>query len=75
MLYVLASGPGLIRIYGDKHWASDVLMGGALGVVTGNRTVRYAHGHPGNRVDRWLLGHASAATGTDGPVIALGWQF
>jgi membrane-associated phospholipid phosphatase len=75
LLYVLASGPGLIRIYGDKHWTSDVLMGGALGVVTGNRTVRYAHGHPRNRVDRWLLGHASAATGTDGPVIALGWQF
>lgn len=75
LLYVLASGPGLIRIYGDKHWASDVLMGGALGVVTGNRTVRYAHGHPGNRVDRWLLGHASTATGTDGPVLALGWQF
>jgi PAP2 superfamily len=75
LLYVLASGPGLIRIYGDKHWASDVLMGGALGVVTGHRTVRYAHGHPGNRVDRWLLGHASAATGTGGPVLALGWQF
>ena len=75
VLYVLASGPGLIRIYGDKHWASDVLMGGALGVVTGNRTIRYAHGHPGNRVDRWLLGHASAGPGTDGPVIALGWQF
>lgn len=75
LLYVLASGPGLIRIYGDKHWASDVLMGGALGVVTGNRTVRYAHGHPGNRVDRWLLGHASAGTSAEGPVIALGWQF
>ena len=75
LLYVLASGPGLIRVYGDKHWASDVLMGGALGVVAGNRTVRYAHGHPGNRVDRWFLGHASASTGADGLVVALGWRF
>ena len=75
VLYALAAGPGLARIYGDKHWASDVAMGAALGVVTGVRTVRYAHGHPGNRIDRWFLGHASASTGLDGPVLALGWSF
>jgi membrane-associated phospholipid phosphatase len=75
LLYVLASGPGLARVYGDKHWTSDVVMGAALGIVAGNRTVRYSHGHPGNRVDRWLLGHAALETGTEGPVVAVGWRF
>ena len=75
LLYVLASGPGLARVYGDKHWTSDVVMGAALGVVAGNRTVRYTHGHPGNRVDRWLLGHTAMGAGADGPVVALGWRF
>ena len=75
LLYVLASGPGLARVYGDKHWTSDVVMGAALGVVAGNRTVRYSHGHPGNRVDRWLLGHTALGTGAEGPVVAVGWRF
>ena len=75
LLYVLASGPGLARVYGDKHWTSDVVMGAALGIVAGNRTVRYTHGHPGNRVDRWLLGHTALGTGAEGPVVAVGWSF
>lgn len=75
ILYTLAAGPGLARIYGDKHWTSDVALGAALGVVTGIRTVHFAHGHPGNRVDRWFLGHASASTGASGPVLAFGFQF
>jgi membrane-associated phospholipid phosphatase len=75
ILYTLAAGPGLARIYGDKHWTSDIVMGAVLGVVAGNRTVRYAHGHPGNRVDRWFLGHTTAAAGMDGAVVAMGWTF
>ena len=75
LLYAVAAGPGLARIYGDKHWASDVVAGAALGVVGGVATVRYAHGHPGNRVDRWFLGHTSATIGEDGPVVAVGWKF
>lgn len=75
LLYTLAAGPGLARIYGDKHWTSDVAMGAALGVVSGIRTVHYAHGHPGNRVDRFFLGHATASTGPQGPVLAMGWTF
>ena len=75
LLYVLASGPGLARVYGDKHWASDIVMGAALGVVAGNRTVRYTHSRPGNRVDRWLLGHTALGTGAEGPVVAVGWTF
>jgi membrane-associated phospholipid phosphatase len=75
LLYTLAAGPGIARVYGDKHWASAVIMGAALGVVAGVRTVRYAHAHPRNRLDRWMLGHASAASDAEGPLIAIHWQF
>jgi membrane-associated phospholipid phosphatase len=75
LLYTLAAGPGLSRIYGDKHWTSDVVLGAALGIVAGVGTVRYAHSHPHNRVDRWFLGHASATSGREGPMVALGWTF
>lgn len=47
---------GLARMYHDMHWASDVVAGAAIGIFTGRRVVRWQHSHPGNRVDRWLLG-------------------
>lgn len=47
---------GLARIYNDRHWASDVAMGAAIGIFTGRRVVKWQHANPGNRVDRWLLG-------------------
>ena len=31
-------------------------MGAAIGVFTGRRVVKWQHTHPGNRLDRWLLG-------------------
>ena len=46
---------GLSRLYNDKHWASDVVMGAGIGTFSGIKIVRYNHTHPGNRVDRWLL--------------------
>ena len=75
VLYTLAAGPGLARMYHDKHWASDVLMGAVLGTVTGVRAVRYAHGNPGNRVDRWLLDRTSAVIAPDGSGVALAIEF
>ncbi|HEY9449575.1 MAG TPA: phosphatase PAP2 family protein [Gemmatimonadaceae bacterium] len=47
---------GLARMYNSQHWASDVAMGAAIGVFTGRRVVKWQHTHPGNRLDRWLLG-------------------
>lgn len=44
--YAVAAGTAFSRIYRDKHWASDVFAGSALGIVTGrflwkkNRAVR-----------------------------------
>ena len=54
--YSLATLPGLARMYGDKHWASDIFMGAALGAVSGWATVRYHHHRPDNKLDRFFIG-------------------
>lgn len=64
--YALASAPGLARMYVDKHWASDVVMGAALGAVSGWATVRYHHHRPGNRLDKVFLGRPSPVAAADG---------
>ncbi|HAH31931.1 MAG TPA: hypothetical protein DCL44_06415 [Elusimicrobia bacterium] len=38
--YSLASGVALQRIYADRHWASDVFAGAALGTVVGRAVVK-----------------------------------
>jgi hypothetical protein len=47
------------RMYNNKHWASDVVMGAAIGTFAGTKVVRYHHSHPGNRIDKWLLNRTS----------------
>ena len=47
------------RMYDNKHWASDVVMGAAIGTFAGAKVVRYHHTHPDNRLDRWILGRTS----------------
>jgi len=54
-LYGGAALVGLARMYDDRHWASDVMAGAAIGTFSGIKVVRYAYRHPDNRVDRWLL--------------------
>lgn len=56
LMYGGAALVGVSRMYDDKHWASDILMGAAVGTFAGVKTVRFTHTHAGNRVDRWLLG-------------------
>jgi membrane-associated phospholipid phosphatase len=54
-MYGGAALVGLSRMYNNRHWASDVIMGAAIGTFAGTKVVRYHHTHPGNRTDRWLL--------------------
>jgi membrane-associated phospholipid phosphatase len=56
LMYGGATMVGLSRMYHNKHWASDVVLGAAIGTFSGLKVVRYHHSHPGNRLDRWLLG-------------------
>ena len=65
-LYGGAALTGLSRMYNSKHWASDVAMGAAIGTFSGLKVVRYHHSHPGNRIDKWLLGASIAPNGNGG---------
>lgn len=55
-MYGGASLVAFSRMYDNKHWASDVLVGAMIGQFAGRKIVRYHHSHPDNRLDRWLLG-------------------
>jgi membrane-associated phospholipid phosphatase len=54
-LYAGAVAVGASRMYENRHWASDVIMGAAIGTFAGTKVVRYHRTHPTNQLDRWLL--------------------
>lgn len=68
VMYAGAAAVGWSRMYDNKHWASDVLTGAAIGTFTGMKVVQWHHRHPGNALDRWLLG-ATATPTSDGRVL------
>ena len=70
--YSIAALPGLARMYKDKHWASDIAMGAALGAVSGWATVRYHHHRPNNKLDRMFIGSIPTPTVADGQ-LGLAW--
>jgi membrane-associated phospholipid phosphatase len=55
VMYGGATVVGLSRMYNNRHWASDVVMGAAIGTFAGMKVVRYSRIHPENKVDKWLL--------------------
>jgi membrane-associated phospholipid phosphatase len=56
IMYGGATLIGLSRMYNNRHWASDVMLGAAVGIFAGNKVVRYHHRvNQDNRLDRWLL--------------------
>ena len=54
VLYSGATLTGLSRMYDNRHWASDVIVGAGIGTFAGLKVVRYVHAHD-NRGDRLLL--------------------
>ena len=70
LLYGGASLVGLARMYDDKHWASDVMLGAGIGTLAGLESVAFSRAHPHNRVERWL-GNASIAPSPHGAAIAM----
>ena len=60
------------RMYHNKHWASDVIIGAGIGTFAGLKVVRYHHSHPGNRIDKWLLS-ANITPGNSGTTL-LSWS-
>ena len=65
VMYGGATLVGLSRMYHNKHWASDVALGAAVGTFSGLKVVRYSHAHPDNKIDRVLL-HAFVAPDAHG---------
>ena len=65
VMYGGATMVALSRMYHNKHWASDVVLGAAIGTFSGLKVVRYSHTHPDNKLDRWVL-HAAVAPMPDG---------
>jgi len=65
VLYGGATLVGLSRMYHNKHWASDVVLGAAIGTFSGLKVVRYSHTHPDNKLDRFML-HTSMAAMPNG---------
>jgi membrane-associated phospholipid phosphatase len=55
VLYAGATAVGASRMYENRHWASDVIMGAAIGTFAGTKVVRYHRSHPNNKFDQWML--------------------
>ena len=69
LMYAGATAVGLSRMYHNRHWASDVVMGAAIGTFSGRKIVQYAHGHPDNRLDRIMLRTSVVPNGQGGAAI------
>lgn len=55
-LYGGATLAGLSRMYNNKHWASDVVVGAAIGTFAGLKVMRYHdETNPDNWIDRTFL--------------------
>lgn len=72
ILYSTAGLVGLSRMYNNQHWASDVVVGAAVGTFSGWKVVGYTHAHPDNPLDRFLLGTRVAPAANGG--MALTWS-
>ena len=74
-MYGGATLVGMSRMYHNKHWASDVLVGAAIGTFAGQKVVRFTHNRKGNVIDRWLLGAEVVATPAERALVwRVPWQ-
>ena len=71
LMYAGATAVGLSRMYHNRHWASDVALGAAIGTFSGRKVVQYVHGHPGNRIDRFILRTSVVPNGHGGALVGV----
>lgn len=70
--YGAATAVALARVYGQAHWASDVVAGAAVGTFTARFIVRAAAAHPGNWLEKIAV-HGALSLDDRGRA-ALGWH-
>jgi hypothetical protein len=63
VLYTVATFPTVSRLYLRRHWMSDLVLGSFVGVLTGLKIEQYHHTHPGNKIDKFVLGVRAAPNG------------
>ena len=63
--YSTATLVALSRLYENVHWASDLPIGAAIGVLSGKAVVLWEQRHPSNWLDRHLVG-VTVAPGAHG---------
>ncbi|MCY3598369.1 MAG: phosphatase PAP2 family protein [Gemmatimonadetes bacterium] len=68
--YAAAAGTGLARIYGDRHWLSDVVVGGFIGWWVGSRATAAAAGWLGVEPSPASPGSSPSAGARIRPLIA-----
>lgn len=73
LLYAGAATVGAARIYSDRHWASDVVLGAGIGTFVGHTLVAHAHANPDNWLDRQL--RAVSVMPASGGGVALGAHY
>jgi membrane-associated phospholipid phosphatase len=66
VMYGGATLVGLSRMYHNRHWGSDVVLGAAIGTFSGQKVVQYSHKHPHNLFDRVMLGTKVVPTADGG---------
>lgn len=71
-MYGGAALTGISRMYDNRHWMSDVIMGAGIGTFAGLKVVRFNDSHSGNKLDKWLLSGSITPTPDGGH--ALRWS-
>lgn len=74
VMYGGAAAVGWSRMFDNKHWASDVLTGAAIGTFTGLKVVHWHHMNPGNVIDRTFLGPSVGIASDGSSLLKLNFQ-
>lgn len=75
LMYGGATAVGLSRMYHNRHWGSDVLLGAAIGTFSGRKVVQYVHGHPDNKIDQIMLRTTVVPDGHGGAIVSTSIPF
>jgi membrane-associated phospholipid phosphatase len=60
---------GVSRMYDNRHWASDVIVGAGIGTFAGLKVVRFNDSHSGNKLDKLLLSGSLIPTADGGHTV------